>query len=426
MNIRRFSFTILKKEKSHNLFYMLFLIVSITFMTLFINIITDEMILPPTMNLDGIATGICMISLVIVVVIGFYAYNYFLAIKLKLIGIFKLSGTYITSMLQFLFTQTFSLYLVCIPIGILLGTGGSIIFSKFVYQISGVSYPGFQISLKATIYTLVIVLVQAFYLAVMAYGFIHRHEIKTLLGYQQSKEHGEEAHYLNFNFEIPSWLFVIIFVGALFLLATSKNLVENFLVYGNVVLIVCIGKIIDKFIPKINSYLRKQKCITDKINLITLANLDVTLSRCAMLLQVLSFGLLFTICYITAYAKSPGDLTLMYVVYLMIIIVLSLSIMYQVLMESRTRNKSFKQLAKIGYTKKEITSVIAKEVFLFYLLIVFLSTIYPITALILFVSSKIISAFLAIQLITFFLFVMFVTGIIVYQNYKNMIYQEIE
>ena len=214
MKVMQFSLYMLVKEKKKSFFYVLSCTLSVMFTFLFLNIIYNENYYGgKQMATFGQYNNILSIMLpflaiAIVVAMNFYTYHFYLTSQTKEIGIFLLSGSKMSRLFLYLFTQNIVIFLIAMILGIGLGFGIIPLVNMFIgYQINEV-VPLFVYHPVALFGTIGITICVLFYLAYVSVGFIHRHEIKEIIGMKNEIDKKDQR-----ILYLPPLLYLLIFLS---------------------------------------------------------------------------------------------------------------------------------------------------------------------------------------------------------------------
>ena len=187
MSVAKFSLQMLRREKGKSYFYIFSCVFSIMIMFLFLNIIYNKNLQGTEVIWAGNFNNIfcIMLSFLVIAIVdgmSFYAYNFYLTSQTKEIGIYLLGGSSLTRIFWYLFVQNVVIFLVASIFGFILGYGAVPLVNAFINIVAGTSFEIFVYSPTAFWGTVAMIGMTLVYLAIVSTGFIHRHEIKDLMG----------------------------------------------------------------------------------------------------------------------------------------------------------------------------------------------------------------------------------------------------
>ena len=457
MRLLHFSFRILKKETKSSLLYIFYLVLSI----MAINVVTNLYLNPTYILRANEALVLCgntafkvnmtntttiinqadilidgnmvfiaspytiWLAVVCVVLLVANAHNYFLYDKHQMMGIMKLSGCGYKEIFTYLITQTFTLLMIALPFGIILGSlGFEIFYYFFCYQI-GIPYSFGNCSSTAIIYTFIIVIVLIFYLAIITVGFVSRYEVKELILYKDSL-HREQEYQKMLDYSIsgmiPLMIVAILFVR-IFISYQELDLMAGYSIFSYGFFI---GSIIKKCLVPFITQLRKKKYINDKIMLATLSFVNLNMLRLNGLTRLLGGTITCAIYYMGRYFEYKTDFMFFYLMFLIYTILAILAILYQMMMEAKSRTSTLKQLNKLGYTKADITKIIKKEVLITISIVGCIGFMYAGLILHSSLINKYMSVNLIMQYILIYVSLLCLVAMMAYLNYTNIISKQFD
>lgn len=130
---------------------------------------------------------------------------------------------------------------------------------------------------------------------------------------------------------------------------------------------------------------------------------------------------IFFVSLLAASLENPLEMILAFISFVTINILLSLSIMFKYSTEIAVRRKFYLSLERIGYTKKELSSVIKKEVYIFYTIIIFFCLFYICNMMISLAIHHVIHINLLIILVLCFIIPLLICSLLNHIHYKKTI-----
>ena len=428
MKLVRFSIDLLKREKKSSILYVVSLLLSTAAIHVLICIYQNPNYFTTDYNYNkGLLStnyGVMVLAVCIIILLAVYAHNYFLTEKYKFMGIMRLGGSNFKEVLTYILTQTFMLVIIALPIGLVLGTLIYLYINHLFVVKAGFSGGG-ALSIESFLYSLVILFILIFYLAIITVGFVHRHEITELLGYKKSMDRNQDSQKM-LNFSTPGIFYLFLIIGGLFIIIRAIGSGSNVaIVVGIISLAAFMDGFVSKWLSPFIEKLRRGVFITNQRMVATLGFVNVSLRRVIVLVQLLGGSLLATSSYLARYIDSISDFIYFYLLFLIFVVLTSLALLYQILMETASRKESLKQLYIIGYTKKDIQSIVRNEIVILMTIIFIIGYIYTFFAYINYVKNGIFELALAIQLSGIYTVSLFIIGIVSYQMYKKIVMKEI-
>lgn len=421
MKVAKFSLYMLKKEKRKALFYMITCTFSVVMMFLFLNIIynpnyyggVEAMKIESFNKIFSIMLSYLVI--VIVVAMNFYAYNFYLSSQTKEIGIYLLGGSKLTKLFVYLVSQNTFIYLVSLIIGIILGYGLVPIVNYMIVLVLDANYPIFVYSSTALWGTVGLTLVCLFYLAVVATGFIYRHEIKELIGMKKEMQKKDER-ILPLGPTFYLFLMILPLAAFIFVHDAQTNAVFSF-----IAVIAGFKGFCRYTVPRLIEKLQKSVLLEHKIGLISSGNFHQMLVQSCSSIQIFLIICLFMNAYMIGNVHQAQNLVLIFVAYVSLMISVSMAIGYKILLEVNQRAVTFSHLHKLGYTKQEIVKMIRQEMMLIFGFAFITLFLYVGMNYLPYVFSRYLSLGFMMINIAIFTLAIIVTGIISYRAYKKII-----
>jgi putative ABC transport system permease protein len=177
--------------------------------------------------------------------------------------------------------------------------------------------------------------------------------------------------------------------------------------------------VLRKLIPQLILELKKRKYANDKIKLVALSNLYLSIKKLAFLLITLavSVEVLFTVISVFPLTQVR---TVCMLSYITIILLISLSIVYKSLIDANAKKRIFYQLSLTGYTFEQIKNIIKSEFIIYYFIVIVIPLIPILSFMIIFKRLGIISMTIIISMLGIFIVAFLITGIVSFTIYKKI------
>lgn len=422
MGMYKFSVKMLKTNLKQSTLYLLSIILSTSIIVNLLNIITNgDFILAKSKEGDvaaNIPTDVIFLLILLVCVFTFYANSYFVMSKTKEMAIVELSGIWPSKLARMMLFQNAIIEIMGGAIGILVGILFVPAFLSLMYIILGTSGNILVLSTPVIWGTAAIIILQLLYVSLGDFAFTANREIIDLIG-EQKKIRSKDVRVI----KIISIVYIIAYfipVGSLFLKSIPQNAVSIGLV-DILFTILSISGILSYYVPEKILKLKKTKYSDNKIKLISLSNLYVSLKQLKILIITLAVTSEMLLCVIGIYKSSQQVKTICICSYITLIILIAVSIIYKIMLETDNKKHNFRQLGLIGYTTLEIEKIIRHEFKMFYSITMVIPLFHILIFLILFKKNYILSIGLLGMLLFTFVFVFLITGIVSYNLYKKLV-----
>jgi len=367
--MRILAINLLKRDKKGATFYLLFLVFFTAVTSFYMNLLVNDINALETFE-QNILISLSYAVIVLSMILGFYAYQSFLASKTKLIAIFKLSGAGLLKMMSFLLIQSLSILLIAIPIGSSIGSIGAFLFYTYILAIEG-----FKLTFIAILMIVFILSVQIFYMAFVASGFIYRNEIISLMDYQNIVDEKRESIV---NFRIPKHLSIVGFLICISLIFNAPANSSRYLAIGVFAIYLFCPGIIKKSLYSIIITIKKRFVITNSNLLVALSDSYIIIKDSIGFIQLSSCLIMLMVGCFTMFSYNHLVKIIVYSMYCISLTFLLIALLYQILMKINKFTCQFKQLRLIGYKAKDITTIIIYQIILSYVVISILVLIFPI------------------------------------------------
>jgi hypothetical protein len=182
-----------------------------------------------------------------------------------------------------------------------------------------------------------------------------------------------------------------------------------------------IGGMLKYCFPALFKKIKERRLIADKLWLIALSNLYASLRRAVLLIEIYAISSSVMIAIMISQQENPREMITTIIGFIVVILLLLASILYKYTMEATTRHMFYYNLYKLGYTYRQLLSIIKKEVISFYVILIGLPLFY--------IGITLIRAFLHQGITLSFFITVFLAqilpallaGILTYISYKNSV-----
>lgn len=423
MGTLKFAIKMLKKEYKKSLVYTLTLCLTIAVTFLFFNIIDNQYLVTEAdiSSLQQVNIPFSSIlSFIIIVFCGFmiiFASHFYISRKTKEIAIMEMSGTSFIGVTLYLFYQNLIMSFIAFPLGILIGSVTAMFVNQCIYQYLSYQVSFFYIPYSAIFDTMICIFAIIGAQLIYASGFVYRKDIQYMLS-QEERNHTMDQRLLKF----PSFLYIVIYILGLVLLMTTP--------YQSTSAIVpcCIGALGISGMVKycLGEFLKRRKWhkyLSDKIQLISISNLQYSLNRAILLIGIYAISTNVMIAIMVSQSGNPREMITAIIGFVVVILLLLASIMYKYMMEASTRRMFYYNLYKLGYSYHQLLQIICKEVLSFYVILIGLPFVYTIIAL----MQSYVNAGVTLDFITVIILMQIIpaiiAGMLTYLSYKNSVLQ---
>lgn len=420
MNVAKFSLHMLRREKGKSFFYIFSCTFSVMIMFLFLNIVYNKDLQGIEVLYSGNFNSIFCVMLsflVIAIIVGmsFYAYNFYLTSQTKEIGIFLLGGSNLMRLFFYLFVQNLVIFAFSLVVGTILGIGLVPLVNLFINVVAHVNYPIFVYSPIAFWGTLIMVLFTIVYLAIVSTGFIHRHEIKDLMG--MTREIAKKDDRI---IELPKSLYTF-FMFVPFIFYFTIDAPEFIAVIVFVGILAGFTGFCKYVVPGIIEKIQRKYLISRKISLISSAHVHHDLVQSCTSLQFFLIIVLFMNVYAVSNMDNLINMALVFVAYISLVISVIMSFYYKILLVSGEHKRTFTNLFKMGYKKSEIQQMVKQEIFIIYFLAFIVAFIHISLFYVGCISKGMVEIHWAIINMSIFIIALVLCGLSNYFTYKKEI-----
>lgn len=413
----------IRDDFSRSLFYWLTFVLTSMFMFLFFNISYNEKVGVTFINSkNDMATFITVFVIGICMVVIFFANDFFAKKKAKDMAVRLVCGSTYLQIAKFLLYQSAILLIAAIPTGIIL----AILFIPVINIILNLSFHTdltLSIQLDAISSTALILVIVIFYSTILNLGYAYRNSIHTLINEERLNIKGGVPVF-SFNFKLSKKtkkiISTLLFFLPIFMFYVYGNDSKNLLAFSIIGILGFFMFLNNVFIPFLNklTHILKTDNSTSLVYLGFIRTNIIVLKKNIILLII---SAIFFVSLLIASFNNPLEMILAYISFTTINILLSLSIMFKYSTEIAVRKKYYLSLERIGYTKEVLQTIIKKEVYLFYFIIICFSLLYISNMIISLILHHIINTDMLILLTLSFIIPLLLCAIINHIYYKKTI-----
>ncbi|PJI08192.1 ABC transporter permease [Clostridium sp. CT7] len=418
MGIYKFSLKMLKINFKQGFSYLLSVIFPIVIIFNLLNIMNNR-----NFNIKGqvgrfdVPGSIIFFLTLLICIFTFYANSYFVMSKSKQMAIEELSGVWPGRLAVILLFENGIIELIGCAIGIFIGILLMPEFLKLMYVVMGTNGSVFELSYSSIFETIGILIIQLGYVCIGDYGYVYSREIINLMNVNKST-HIPDTRFIKFNSRIYIITYLVPVVSLIIPMSPTKVALIGFVnmfftVFG-------IQGVLRYYFPNKILELKKEKYLSDKIKLISLSNVSKSFNQLKFLVITLAVTIELLLCCIAMFQNDARIKTICIISYVAAIVMIAVSIIYKIVLDSDFKKNVFRQLILLGYSKKQLTKIIDQELQIFYGITVGIPLFHILIFFILFLKSNIISISLTAIMLCVFLITFFITFIISHRVYKKL------
>lgn len=379
MGTFKFAMQMLKKEYKKSLFYGVTMMIATAMSLVFFHIMNNEYLIPDELVRGGgswdqmyvpISTVLSFVIIFFCAYMIFFANSFFVSKKTKEIAILTLSGSSFQKSSLYLIFQTIGIMVVATPIGI--GVGMLIIpyINEYLYSILQYKESIYYIPTSAIVQTVAAIVLLVLVLCSFTGGYIYRNEITELM-----KEETNMVFKDTRKLQLPIHFYTFLYIFGIIMMFMNPHSPISYIAPSLVGVVGAVG-MIRYVMPVWITKWKRGKLLTNRFALIYVSNLNYSLHQAIKLvgLMIASFSIMISV--LASLQNNPRDAATAFIGYIVIVILLSISIVYKFCMEVGSRKTFYKNMWKIGYTRKEIISIIKKEVLYFYTTLLIFPLLY--------------------------------------------------
>ena len=422
----KLSMKMLKREYKNAIFYIVAMTIAIMMTFVFFSIIFNQSLDTGEQVVGG--SSWAQMSIPVADIVGFvvlafcgylifYVNNYYILNKQDEIAIMTTSGANMIQTTIYLCYQTALLFLIALIPGVCLGI--LIINKLFAYIAVSTSQPVQSISMMSIASAVLLIFALLIMLIMMVIGYVHRTEVKDVF---YAKEEMSVSGVMS-KIKLPFIIFVVIFIlSTLYIYFDQQgNLITTCILIDFLCILAGVSGAIATSVANFKKmFMHKSRYAT-----IALSNLSymVLKSKLLMLFMMFSTSILY---YVTILYKDVFQEHFVCLVgYIIVLILMATTIMYNNMIEAKKRQSLFVNMWKVGYTKKELHKICRKEVLYYYLILI----IFPVMLMLSLATRSIalynLSSVEAYGLIGLYVIVLFIVGIVNFMVYQSTINESI-
>lgn len=422
MGAYKFALKMLKLDKKLTLVYLLSISFPIAIIFNLLNVMNNKSFfyIYQAGRVD-IAAGLVFFLAILVCIFTFYANMYFITSKSKEMAIEELGGVWPGKLARMiLFTNAIIEVIGCV-IGILFGILLVPVFLKTMYIAMGKTGNIFAISPDGIWGTLWVLILQLGYVSLGDYGYVSTREIIDLIE-ANKKSRPKDLRFLHINSKV---YLVIYLIPLIFLfIATKPEQVETIGNFNIVITLLGVPGLLQFYIPETILNLKKKKYLNDKIKLISLSNVYASLKQLKFLIITLAVSVEAILCIMAMYPNDIRVRAVCIISYVITVVMIAVSIVYKIVLDSNNRRHGFMELKLVGYTRKQLENAAKHELKIFYSITIGVPLFHILIFLFLFRRSNIISTGLVIMMLSVFLAVFLITIVLSFIVYKKFVFKE--
>lgn len=413
----------IKDDFSRSLFYWLTFVLTSMFMFLFFNISYNEEVGVTFINSkNDMATFITVFVVGICMVVIFFANDFFAKKKAKDMAVRLVCGSTYIQIAKFLLYQSAILLVIAIPAGILSAIVSIPIINTILLNCFRTSLV-LSFQWDAAFSTALILTVVIFYSTLLNLGYAYRNSIHTLINEEKLNLNNNVPMFqMNFKLskktkKILSSLLFVLPIILFYIYGNDSKTILAFSIVGMLGFFMFLNNVLIPFLNKLTHQLK-----TDHSSLLVYLGFirtNIIVLKKNIVLLIISD--IFFVSLLAASLENPLEMILAFISFVTINILLSLSIMFKYSTEIAVRRKFYLSLERIGYTKKELSSVIKKEVYIFYTIIIFFCLFYICNMMISLAIHHVIHINLLIILVLCFIIPLLICSLLNHIHYKKTI-----
>ncbi len=356
----RFSLHMLRKQKHQALFYVFSCTFAVLIMFILLHIIYNpDLAGGAYMTWESynkiFSVMLAFLSMAFVVAMAFYAYNFYLENQTNELGIFMLSGSKFSRIFWYLLVQNVVIFGFAMVLGLGLGFAVLPLVYLFINWFCHLDMPLFRYNLTAMMAVVLICLLLIVYLAMVATGFVYRHDINNLLGMNQEAEKKDTR-----VIKLPLIFYVIVFLSPLVALFQRWD-PGSFGIVGFAALLAGFPGICHKVLPAVMRKLERKAFLTRKIALVAAGHFSQLVSGLATMLTVFAMICLLMNSMLLTNLQNAQNTALVLVNYAALLISAGMSVIYKLLLETDHRKQEFRHLYQLGYQVSDLKKMIVLE-----------------------------------------------------------------
>lgn len=434
------------KKFRKNLLYLISLIFPVVIIFNLMNIMNNSSFFVSNgiRTQDDPAEEIIFFLTLLVCVFTFYSNSYFVIGKSKEMAIEELSGIWPSKLARMLLIENTILEILSCILGILIGIVIMPAFLIVMYNVTGRYGSLWVISPSAIWGTIAILALQLAYVTIGDYSYLSTRDIVDLINVHRKVRPHDNSISLSLDKFLTTLnlkrkpssgkskilsseidIYLIVYLSSIIYIFISPKYipVPNAAMFSVLSAIYSLQGLLRHSIPRRILKLKKEKYISDKIKLISLSNLYLSLKQLKFLLITLTVSIELLLWFISSSA-APKVKTVCIIAYITVIILIAGSILYKTIIESSSKANIFMQLSLIGYTKDQIKQIIKQEFKIYYFIVIFLPLFHLMIFLTLFLKTGVLPVGLLVLMLSVFILTFSLTALLSYTSYKNIAFKK--
>lgn len=360
----REAFQSIQEDLQRSLFYWLTFVLTTLLIFVFFQIACSPMIGMTFINSqNNIVTYLSVFVLVICLLSVFFANDFYVKKKANDLAVRLVCGATFVQLAVFLLSQTVILFILAIPFAMVI----SVIILWLLPFTVPLTQEGFWVMIT-------MLLCEIFWCTILNLGYAYRSSIVMLMQGDRAQKTTRIALPFHFHISTKKRLSLIMFIGPLVFIYIYGDVPSSFILFSMVGMIgmrQCLRQIL---IPYIDDYIQEHL-----ENPYQLAYLGFLRRDIIYMENYIVFLITSVILMIGLFVMGLDDTVyqaLIYMTYVAMNCLLSLTILFRFATETVGRQKLFLTLMRIGYQKHDLYKMIQKEITLFYSIILGLNLFY--------------------------------------------------
>lgn len=425
----RLALKMIRKDLRSSAFYFLVMTTTIAINFIFTatsngKILTLDEVITDTRQLNTMYAAVPASDYLNMVIVAFccflmfYVNNNYIYNKKNEIAILSVSGASDTQIILYFLMQTAFLFILsCIP-GIILGWFGVQVFFDFVSYALKMSVP----PVDSTTITQSFILIGVILIYLVGYiaAYVYRINVKELLASRNTAKMVNRAK----KSKIPDIVYLALFIGMIVLIILPSMPYENLstqLFFGFVGLYGIINGLITRAVFR----WKMKHSFTQKYKTISASNYSSTILTSKLTILIMMFSIIMMFFVTLIYSEKMNELILSLAGYIIAVVLLSLTVTFDLIVQAKQRAVYYFNLWKIGYTRKQLMKIMRNELFLFYLTLLVLPLLMICPIGYRYVQAGVFDQTLCLYMIGFFVFVVVFAGIATCFMYGHIINKSI-
>ena len=412
----------LRRSKKETISFIMTLTISIGLLYLFVNlqIATKQ----NEINILEISDTTDLIMLIFTLAIAlicawnsFNANTFFQKAKSKELCVYLSSGMNIVTLSKYLLAQNFIILIISTILGGILGIILNPIINLLIMVLTSTTIPLCNITSYGTITWLAILLFEFIFMVMSNVGYAYRTELKYLL---------DDSHRLDIGdtrmFKAKDPMYYIFFVlGAILLLILPAK--DVFPMVGCAIGIFGLQGILRYAIPKRLELIKNQHTNLNAEKILIVGAFYSLIKTMCFYIIILFALLILMSCFLFAYDMTNYMQIVLCIGYMLLLIMIGISIYYKLIIEAKKQIDEYYHLQLLGFLKKDLQSIVKKEVRLIFFVILAAPLPYAIILALRFLFIQKISFMLCLYVLLSYIVVLLVIGLFTEHSYLKTIFQ---